>query len=96
MGAAQKSQADAWRIFDAVADSQRVDWLTESPGVERAWRQIASRPSPSHKLWTDDYLAAMALVERARLVTFDAGFKAYSGLKLELLTMPAPVSAPTS
>lgn len=96
MGAAQKSQADAWRIFDAVADSQRVDWLTDPPGVEREWRQISSRSSPSHKLWTDDYLAAMALVEGARLVTFDAGFKAYSGLKLELLVMPNPVNAPAS
>ena len=96
MGTAQKSQDEAWRAFDVLRASPRVEWLAEPLGLQSDWRRLSSRASPSHKRWTDDYLAASALVAGARVVTFDADFKTYSGLQLELLTMPAAPVAPTS
>ena len=96
MGDAQKSQADAWKIFDALCGSPRVDCSAEPADLEVAWRRFSSRASPSHKRWTDDYLAASALATGARVLTFDADFKTYTGLKTELLTMPVAASVPIS
>lgn len=96
MGTAQKTQVEAWRAFDVLRASPRVEWLAEPLGFQSDWRRLSSRASPSHKRWTDDYLAASALAAGARVVTFDADFKTYSGLTTELLTMPAPASTPTA
>jgi toxin-antitoxin system PIN domain toxin len=96
MGTAQKSQAEAWRAFDVLRASPRVEWLAEPPGLEGTWREVSSRGFPSHKRWTDDYLAAFAQRRSLRVVTFDTGFTTYPGLTLQLLVMPAPASAPTA
>lgn len=39
-------------------------------------------------LWTDAWLAALALSLDYEMATFDRGFKSFHGLKLRLLTMP--------
>lgn len=96
MKSAPKSQAEAWRIYDDLRGSPRVEWVAEPGGFEAKWRQLSSRPSASSGRWTDDYLAGVAILLNLRLVTFDAGFKDYPGLQLELLTMPAAPVAPTS
>ena len=90
-----KSQAEAWQIYDALRGARCVEWVGEPEGLETEWRRFSSRASSSTGRWTDDCLAAWALLLNLRVVTFDAGFKDYPGLKLELLPMPAPV-APTS
>lgn len=84
-----KSQAEAWRIYDTLRSAPRVDWVGEPKGLETEWRRLSSRASASTHRWTDDCLAAWALLLNLRVVTFDAGFKDYPGLQLELLTVPA-------
>ena len=96
MGTAQKSQTEAWQTFDALRASPRAEWLAEPPGLEEAWRKVSSRAFPSQKRWTDDYLAALAQRQDFRVVTFDSDFNDYSGLKVELLSMPAAANAPIS
>lgn len=43
--------------------------------VRQAWRAISARDDASHKLWTDDYLAAFAQAAGLTLVTLDSGFE---------------------
>lgn len=91
-----KSQAEAWQIYDALRGAPGVEWAGEPEGLEAEWRRLSSRTSASTARWPDDCLAAWARLLNFRVVTFDAGFKDYPGLQLELLVMPAPVGAPTS
>jgi predicted nucleic acid-binding protein len=39
--------------------------------VEAVFRAISARDDSSHKLWTDDYLAALAQASGASLATLD-------------------------
>lgn len=96
MKAASQSQAGAWQIYTALRGSPRVEWAAEPVGLEAGWRGFSSRASASVQRWTDDYLAAFALVRSLRMVTFDAGFKSYPALTVELLVMPVQVGVPTS
>jgi len=89
-----KSQAEAWQIFDALRGAPGVEWAGETEGLESEWRRLSSRASASTERWTDDCLAAWARLLNFRVITFDAGFKDYPGLQLELLSTPAPASAP--
>ena len=85
MGAFVQSQQDAWRHYDALANDPRVVFLSEPAGVETRFRGFTQAPSPSHAVWTDAYLAALALVFPAQLVTFDRGFDRFPGLDLLVL-----------
>lgn len=91
-----QTQEQAWRTYDACRANPRVGFAYELQGLEAVWRSHSSRSTPAVKRWTDDYLAALALIHGLRMVTFDAGFKDYPGLMVELLVMPAPVSVPIS
>jgi predicted nucleic acid-binding protein len=73
-----------------------VEWVGEPEGWETEWRRLSSRTTPSTGRWADDSLAAWALLLNLRVITFDADFKNYPGLKVELLAMPGVSSAPIS
>lgn len=48
---------------------------------------MSKRDDHSHKLWTDDYLAAFAQAAHADLVTFDRGMHGrYPSVKVVTLT----------
>ena len=56
-----------------------------SPQVQ-VWRAISARDDKSHKLWTDDYLAAFAQASDATLITLDRKVPArYPSVRVELL-----------
>ena len=65
------------------------------PGAEASWattpataagRGGYSRDDKSHKLWTDDYLAAFAQVSDATLATLDGKFPShYPSVRVEWL-----------
>ena len=90
-----QTQEQAWRTYDACRTNPRVGFAYELQGLEAVWRSHSSRSTPALKRWMDDYLAALALIHEMQVVTFDAGFTAYSGLTVQLLVMPAP-AAPNS
>ena len=49
---------------------------------------LVSGRESTPNLWTDAWLAALALSLDYEMATFDRGFKSFHGLKLRLLTMP--------
>jgi len=85
MGRFVQSQQDAWRSYDKLANDPRVIFLTEPPSVETSFRSLAQATAPSRALWTDAFLAAFALENKLRLVTFDQGFSGFP--RLDLLTL---------
>ena len=65
------TRSEAWRIVDQIWSDNRVLWAEESDQLEAVFRAISARDDNSHKLWTDDYLAAFAQASGASLATLD-------------------------
>ena len=53
-------RSQAWRTYDQLWADERVLWADEPAELDAVWRTISARDDKSHKLWTDDYLAAFA------------------------------------
>ncbi len=86
MGADVRSRREAWGVVDEFRSDSRVRWANEPLKVESVWRALSARDDGSHKLWTDDYLAAFAQVAEARLATLDRSFHArYPSVRVQLL-----------
>jgi uncharacterized protein len=86
MGADAVNRGQAWRIYDELWADERVVWAQEPAGLDGVWRAISARADKSHKLWTDDYLAAFAQTSEATLVTLDRNVPArYPSVRVELL-----------
>jgi predicted nucleic acid-binding protein len=68
------TRSEAWRIIDQIWSDDRVLWAEEPDQLEAVFRAISARDD-SHKLWTDDYLAAFAQASGASLVTLDTKLK---------------------
>lgn len=76
------TNAQAWAVFEQLAADDRVAVRTDEPaGLERAWKEYATRDTASPKLWMDAYLAAFCPTARLRLVTTDAAFHQFAGLQ---------------
>jgi len=69
------TRSDAWRIVDQLWSDNRVLWAEEPDHLEAVFRAISARDESSHKLWTDDYLAAFAQASGASLATLDIKMK---------------------
>ncbi|HEY7142853.1 MAG TPA: TA system VapC family ribonuclease toxin [Streptosporangiaceae bacterium] len=86
MGDDAINRSQAWRAFDQLWADERVMWADEPAELDAVWRAISARDDKSHKLWTDDYLAAFAQVSEATLVTLDRKLPArYPSARVELL-----------
>ena len=70
-GSEAQSRRRAWELFRNLMGDPRTQFLHEPQGLEALWVTFSQRDDASHKLWTDDYLAAFALAANAELVTFD-------------------------
>ncbi|HUP91745.1 MAG TPA: TA system VapC family ribonuclease toxin [Solimonas sp.] len=79
------SNRAAWDVYQALAGDRRMAFAQEPAGLEGIWTRLALREVASAKLWMDSYLAAFAIGGAQRFVTFDSGFKQFSGLDLLLL-----------
>jgi uncharacterized protein len=87
-------RSQAWRVYDQLRADERVVWADEPAELDAVWRAISARDDKSHKLWTDDYLAAFAQASDATLVTLDRNVRArYPSVRVELLLGPARSSA---
>jgi hypothetical protein len=75
MGEDTVTRSEAWRIIDQLWSDNRVLWAEEPDHLEAVFRAISARNDTSHKLWTDDYLAAFAQASGASLATLDIKLK---------------------
>jgi predicted nucleic acid-binding protein len=57
--------------MDQIWADNRVLWADEPDQLEAVFRAISARNDKSHKLWSDDYLAAFAQASGAALATLD-------------------------
>ncbi len=76
---------EAWEAYDAIIRDARISYAEEPDGLESHWRKYTGNESYSVKIWTDAYLAAFAYAAEMEMVTFDSGFRRYSGLQLSHL-----------
>ena len=84
MGPDVETQVGAWGHVDTLRSDARVtfEFATDA---EPELRRLTQRGSPSQNLWSDAYLAAIAIRSGLTLVTFDQDFRRFPGLDLELL-----------
>jgi uncharacterized protein len=81
------TRSKAWRIVDQLRSDDRVLWAEEPDELEAVFRAISARNDQSHKLWTDDYLAAFAQASGASLATLDSKLKnRYPSVQVDQLT----------
>ena len=86
MGDAVVTRSEAWRLFDQLWSDDRVLWADEPAGLEAVFRAISAHHDHSHKLWTDDYLAAFAQASGASLATLDTKLRErYPSVRVEQL-----------
>jgi toxin-antitoxin system PIN domain toxin len=71
MGEDAVDRSQAWRLFDQLWSDERVLRADEPDELDAVWRAISARDDKSHKLWTDDYLAAFAQAGDLALATLD-------------------------
>ena len=80
-----QTQQQAWRSYEAFAADPRVVYRDEPVGLSTSFQSLTQSSFPAHKQWTDAYLAAFAECHSMEIVTFDAGFKSFAGLRVQLL-----------
>lgn len=81
------TRSQAWRVIDEVWSDDRVLWADEPDSLEAVFRAISARGDHSHKLWTDDYLAAFAQASSASLATLDTRLTGrYPSVQVDLVT----------
>lgn len=86
MGADVVTRGRAWEIIDQLRADNRVAWIDEPVHLEQVWRALSARDDNSHKLWTDDYLAALAQAAAVALATLDREFpRRYPSVRVETL-----------
>ena len=88
MGDDVLTRSSAWRIIDQLLADERVLWAEEPADLEAVFRALSARNETSHKLWTDDYLAAFAQTSGAEIATLDRKFAArYPSVKVVTVTL---------
>lgn len=86
MGPDVVARRAAWSVLDRLRADARVSWADEPVYLEPVWRAISARDDNSHKLWTDDYLAAFAQAGDLELATLDRGFdRRYPSVRVDTL-----------
>jgi uncharacterized protein len=86
MGRNVMNQQQAWEIYDAWINDDRVLLAEETAGLEAIFRRLSQSSQPSSKSWADAYLAAFASAAGMSLVTFDRGLR---GKLHDLVLLPA-------
>ena len=82
-----RTQAQAWRTYDAFFQDARVSFHDEGEAgrIESAFRELTSGGRSSSQQWPDSYLAAFARVAGLTLVTFDRRLRQMAGGNTVLL-----------
>ena len=78
---------EALAAWQQLADDPRsVHIEAEPPTHEHRFTALVTGREPTPNLWTDAWLAALALSLDYEMTTFDRGFKSFRGLRVMLLT----------
>ena len=86
LGSDVVERSGAWNVVDDFRADDRVVWADEPTSLEPVWRALSARDDSSHKLWTDDYLAAFAQAGDLALATLDSGYaRRYRSVHVETL-----------
>lgn len=73
-------------VWAALAANPRLSEIDRLPADhEASLRRLLADREPSPNIWTDAWLAALAICLSRQMVTFDRGFRAFDGLDLRLL-----------
>lgn len=71
--------------MDRLLEDSRIVVVSDPQNVDLYLRTFTMALKYSPKIWSDAYLAAIAMASGRRLVTFDRGFRQYVGLSVEVL-----------
>jgi uncharacterized protein len=95
MGSGALAPSHALETWATLVESTGMQELHAPQGVhgDILKRLVAGRVS-SPNLWTDAWLAALAMCLDCEMVTFDQGFASYEGLALHLLHSPTGALEP--
>ena len=74
----------AWQRLADDPRSIRID--SEPANHEHRFASLVTGREPTPNLWTDAWLAALALSLDYEMTTFDRGFRSFRGLRVTLLT----------
>jgi toxin-antitoxin system PIN domain toxin len=85
MGDDVLSQRQAWNVYEQLARDHRVIFALEPPNIEPIWKRLTQSGFPATGLWTDAYIAALALLHNFRVISFDRGFGEIAGLDAVIL-----------
>ena len=86
MGSSVQRPEAAWSVVEALAAQSAMVAVDEIPASHAArWRENVAGREPTPDLWTDAWLAALAQAIGCEVATFDRGFRAFKGVKLQLL-----------
>lgn len=75
-----------WADLVDAADMQEL--VAPQPQHALLLRQCVAGRVATPNLWTDAWLAALAIATSSTMVTFDQGFRGFAGLQLTLLQAP--------
>ena len=79
-----KEALDAWQ---QLADDPRSVHIDSEPAThEHRFASCVTGREPTPNLWTDAWLAALALSLDYEVATFERGFNSFRGLRVRLLT----------
>ena len=75
----------AWSCYDKLLDDERVYFMREPEGLEKAWRVSTRNRGYSHRVWNDAYLTAFAQTANLEITTFDQGFREHDTIRATIL-----------
>jgi toxin-antitoxin system PIN domain toxin len=78
-----KDALDAWQQLGEDPRSVHID--AEPAAHEPRFTALVASREPTPNLWTDAWLAALALSLDYEMTTFDRGFRSFKGLRVRLL-----------
>ncbi|MFT3991510.1 MAG: PIN domain-containing protein [Luteolibacter sp.] len=71
---------EAWEMYRTFIALPDVLFLPETDNIENTFAALSQVPEAPHHLWTDAYLAAFAITNNARIVSFDSDFTRFPAL----------------
>lgn len=86
MGSDALLPARALDVWATLAANPRLTEISRLPAEhETHLRRLIADRNPSPNIWTDAWLAALAICLSCEMVTFDRGFRTFEGIDLRLL-----------